>query len=83
MSSGQPELQRSVGRGSVELAREVGGAGPGMSSAHEARMSRLKRARSITDDEAAEGNVKSSRSSMSSGQGSKGQLSESLSCGGC
>jgi hypothetical protein len=42
-----------------------------MSEAREARKSRLKGARSTTEEKVPEGDVKSSRSSMSSGQASQ------------
>jgi hypothetical protein len=64
MSSGQPRLQRSA-------VREVEGVEPRMSKAREAGKSRLKRAGSTTQERGPEGDVKSSRSSVSLGIGVK------------
>jgi hypothetical protein len=72
MSSGQPRLQRSV-------VREVEGTGPRMTKPREAGKSRLKEAGSTTQERSPEGDVKSSRSSVSLGTGvtKNGQLSKS------
>lgn len=81
VSSGQPGLQKSVGREVRGRARRP----RGCRRLARPEKSRLRGAGSTTKGEGPKGDIKSSRSSVSWGASSekKGQLSKSLSCGSC